>query len=621
MASTYQFKIEIEGSDPAIWRRVHVDSEIFFSDFNDIIHIAFQIASDSDDHEFLINKVRIADFGPEIDNGQNSELKDSFEVLLNEYINLTGMQFSYICDLEGQVIYNILLETIYPEGENIEHPRCIAGEKASLPEGLDIMTYQNIIDGTTTKINIHQNANDLLGPNFDPSHFDINKVNEELRQYAEEWEGIYNDAENVIGNLIDEEGNHLAEEESGHEYFNEDYERVKHFIKPEDVLNDEEEKSSIENWLKNFLDDKSSIEFKHYKRLLDQGFTEREAKNLLLNCVAIEWFYEIKYAKIHDDERYTSNLNKLPDKPVELPNLDSVIKTLKSSHKGIPFTAIEYLLHHDSKEATEAIINALKNYSDHKYCWSNCEMAPVWYAMAAEGHLHEALIEPVIQLCEENCNESQFLLEQAQYLIGKLAMQYPDLTAEKVLDAMENDTKQRTDNFLFFLFDCFYFCDISKHKERLVSLLKNHDISWHEPLVSTLSFLQVKEALPILKQQLEALQEKEPEKNYIEYKEAIMELETGEIKYPEVEMPVCLKPRGTLREEWAPVEEEFYPDGYNYEEEEYFEDRARDRGLDGRWSLTAATDPVSVGEKIGRNDPCPCGSGKKYKKCCLGKEE
>lgn len=26
------------------------------------------------------------------------------------------------------------------------------------------------------------------------------------------------------------------------------------------------------------------------------------------------------------------------------------------------------------------------------------------------------------------------------------------------------------------------------------------------------------------------------------------------------------------------------------------------------------------GPKIGRNDPCPCGSGKKYKKCCLGKD-
>ena len=25
--------------------------------------------------------------------------------------------------------------------------------------------------------------------------------------------------------------------------------------------------------------------------------------------------------------------------------------------------------------------------------------------------------------------------------------------------------------------------------------------------------------------------------------------------------------------------------------------------------------------KAGRNDPCPCGSGKKYKKCCLAKDE
>lgn len=27
--------------------------------------------------------------------------------------------------------------------------------------------------------------------------------------------------------------------------------------------------------------------------------------------------------------------------------------------------------------------------------------------------------------------------------------------------------------------------------------------------------------------------------------------------------------------------------------------------------------PIVKGEKIGRNDPCPCGSGKKYKKCCM----
>ena len=30
----------------------------------------------------------------------------------------------------------------------------------------------------------------------------------------------------------------------------------------------------------------------------------------------------------------------------------------------------------------------------------------------------------------------------------------------------------------------------------------------------------------------------------------------------------------------------------------------------------ARPNPVKVGQKVGRNDPCPCGSGKKYKKCC-----
>jgi SEC-C motif domain protein len=29
--------------------------------------------------------------------------------------------------------------------------------------------------------------------------------------------------------------------------------------------------------------------------------------------------------------------------------------------------------------------------------------------------------------------------------------------------------------------------------------------------------------------------------------------------------------------------------------------------------------PVKTAVKVGRNDPCPCGSGKKYKQCCLAK--
>lgn len=31
--------------------------------------------------------------------------------------------------------------------------------------------------------------------------------------------------------------------------------------------------------------------------------------------------------------------------------------------------------------------------------------------------------------------------------------------------------------------------------------------------------------------------------------------------------------------------------------------------------------PVVGGKSIGRNDPCPCGSGQKYKQCCLNSKK
>ncbi|WP_228486372.1 DUF1186 domain-containing protein [Paludibaculum fermentans] len=38
----------------------------------------------------------------------------------------------------------------------------------------------------------------------------------------------------------------------------------------------------------------------------------------------------------------------------------------------------------------------------------------------------------------------------------------------------------------------------------------------------------------------------------------------------------------------------------------------------GAGAFTPATQIIREGPKTGRNDPCPCGSGRKYKKCCGG---
>ncbi|MCC8965428.1 DUF1186 domain-containing protein [Bradyrhizobium sp. Pear76] len=47
-------------------------------------------------------------------------------------------------------------------------------------------------------------------------------------------------------------------------------------------------------------------------------------------------------------------------------------------------------------------------------------------------------------------------------------------------------------------------------------------------------------------------------------------------------------------------------------------DHLTDDDFDGEW---APTEPVrNPLRHVGRNDPCPCGSGKKYKKCCLANQ-
>jgi SEC-C motif-containing protein len=47
---------------------------------------------------------------------------------------------------------------------------------------------------------------------------------------------------------------------------------------------------------------------------------------------------------------------------------------------------------------------------------------------------------------------------------------------------------------------------------------------------------------------------------------------------------------------------------------------SRFENIDGQWYYVDGEHPrpttVRNEQKVGRNDPCPCGSGKKYKKCC-----
>jgi len=53
------------------------------------------------------------------------------------------------------------------------------------------------------------------------------------------------------------------------------------------------------------------------------------------------------------------------------------------------------------------------------------------------------------------------------------------------------------------------------------------------------------------------------------------------------------------------------------------EDQKESLPTPNRPSLAApllGSSPDAESKRVGRNDPCPCGSGKKYKKCCMRKQ-
>ena len=71
---------------------------------------------------------------------------------------------------------------------------------------------------------------------------------------------------------------------------------------------------------------------------------------------------------------------------------------------------------------------------------------------------------------------------------------------------------------------------------------------------------------------------------------------------------------GWMTEQWVKHQQEG-----RYEEIEEEEEL----DWDGEEDFSRPYEPmepfVREKEKVGRNDPCPCGSGKKFKRCCMGK--
>ena len=56
---------------------------------------------------------------------------------------------------------------------------------------------------------------------------------------------------------------------------------------------------------------------KAFQRLLKEGYTEYETKQLIGQCIAVELFNIMKYKKPFDRKRYIKNLTNLPKEPFD----------------------------------------------------------------------------------------------------------------------------------------------------------------------------------------------------------------------------------------------------------------------------------------------------------------
>ncbi len=281
-------------------------------------------------------------------------------------------------------------------------------------------------------------------------------------------------------------------------------------------------------------------------------------------------------------------------------------EAIDNHREGIPFDAIEFLYNHPPNEEIERkIIFALTHTYDEKTYYDEEQdeqlSTPLWYAIVAENHLTESLIDPVIRLYTTVEWDWDYLDEQGSYLVGALGEKFPDLIAEKVLQAIEEQVANASNYPYLYLYDAFYFADVKKYKDRLLRLLADEGLYWISGLTYIFVDNQIKEAIPVIKQ----IQQRD-DLDFItenELKALLEELETGKSDHPEPYLPY-FKNRGYWKEHYQPFDKYFHSD--YVPEETPLKKAARERRESQQLGGTPWIDESDTYQnqlrKIGRNE-------------------
>lgn len=287
-------------------------------------------------------------------------------------------------------------------------------------------------------------------------------------------------------------------------------------------------------------------------------------------------------------------------------SISEAFHILDTNREGIPFEAIGHLYDLPvCDEVRDRIIYSLVHAYDGTF-FDEAEQfylpAPLWYAIVAEQHTIPELIDPVISLFTCTEDDWDFLNEQGMFLVCQLAEAYPDIVIPRIMDTIEDQIRRKSQTPFLFLFDAIYYTDVNRDKERLLAMLKGENFVWREAFASLISELQIKEAIPIIRDLKRQAGKDRSARN--EYQFCLDQLNAGTTLHPSVSGPYASR-RSNWKEHYQAMESQFHEteDGDDSDDENPY------------------LPPDTKTTKVGRNDPCPCGSDLKYKKCCLAKDK
>jgi uncharacterized protein YecA (UPF0149 family) len=286
---------------------------------------------------------------------------------------------------------------------------------------------------------------------------------------------------------------------------------------------------------------------------------------------------------------------------------------LENARDYIPYLHIDYLYHHShSDKIFDKIIDYLENHT----------AEPVmWYAIVAENYLCEELIEPLIIQCIANksLNSWYWINLQIGYLAGALALKYPEQMAEETLTAFEKALENDKFHLVTPLLEVLYFIDLEKYKERIFKILEHPNVDDRTEIALPLADMGIQEVMPILKKEYRrslrlsktayGFAESDSTERLAEAIQQLEEKDTFGDSYSIYRLRPSWKKFLMDLEKKLEEGEAILEDLIEYLDDN---DLVLDIDADYSWEIP----PPRHIEKIGRNDPCPCGSGKKYKKCC-----